>query len=264
MYNIIPIIIIIASLAAIVAILVRKVPNVSVLDVDQLPEEKQLQVKKTLIRNKLERVLEKAGSKITEKMRKWWGNFLSKRLGAVRNKMLAFEAKYHQTHKKMFSSSSDDIAALLEEARALKDREDLTGAEKKYIEVIEISPQDLASYRGLADVYLMQGNCDEARETLEHVLKLVSRDKQKRLSSDYINLGLACRELKNYPKACTSFKQALSLEPRNPRILDLLCETSIMIKDKKIAKEAWKRLRKVNPDNQKLGELREKIEGLEV
>jgi hypothetical protein len=54
-------------------------------------------------------------------------------------------------------------------------------------------------------------------------------------------------------------KKALKIEPNNPRYLDTMFRISIIIKDKVLAFEAYDRLSKVNPENQKLAEFKAQL-----
>jgi hypothetical protein len=54
-------------------------------------------------------------------------------------------------------------------------------------------------------------------------------------------------------------RKALEIEPNNPRYLDTILEISIIKKDKVLANETYKRLKEVNPENQKLAEIKEEI-----
>ena len=56
--------------------------------------------------------------------------------------------------------------------------------------------------------------------------------------------------------------QAVELEPKNPKYLDLLIETVILCGDKDLAERAFNELRMVNPENQKLAVLRERINNI--
>ena len=52
---------------------------------------------------------------------------------------------------------------------------------------------------------------------------------------------------------------AIELEPQNPKYLDLLAEVAILCRDKALAERAYNDLRLVNPENNKLADLRERI-----
>ena len=55
----------------------------------------------------------------------------------------------------------------------------------------------------------------------------------------------------------------MELEPENPEYLDKLVETSIMAGQKDCAEDAYRKLRMVNPENQKLISLSKRIKELD-
>ena len=59
-----------------------------------------------------------------------------------------------------------------------------------------------------------------------------------------------------------NIQEALDLEPNNPRYLDLILDLSIMKKDKESALYYLEKLAEVNPENNKLNELSERIEAI--
>ncbi len=261
MYNIIPVSIIILSLAIIIAILIRKVPAVASIDIKQLPEEKQKEIKNNLIRSKIQRGLEKtifSYDLISKKL-----GFLNKFLDLIRKRVTALEEKYSRKNKRIIKSEpgviKEKVAQLLSEAEEIQGRGEFSEVEKKYIEVIELDPLNIDAYRGLGNFYLKQNDFDEAKQTFEHVLKLIKRKRAKEIVEDYINLSFVYRELGEGKRALAVLKKTLRLEPNNPRNLDLLCEASIIVKDKDSALRAYKQLKEVNPENQKLEGLEERI-----
>ena len=60
--------------------------------------------------------------------------------------------------------------------------------------------------------------------------------------------------------ALEAVRQAVELEPDSPKYLDMMAEVSIKCRDKQSAEDAFQKLRMVNPENQKLDVLRERIE----
>ena len=78
----------------------------------------------------------------------------------------------------------------------------------------------------------------------------------------YLQLaGIYCN-LENYQQAFLIAEQAGLIEPNNPRVLDFLIKISIIVQDKEAALRAYKQLKEVNPENQKLSEIKEKISQL--
>ena len=63
---------------------------------------------------------------------------------------------------------------------------------------------------------------------------------------------------KNEP-ALEAVRQAVDLEPQNPKYLDMLVEVSVKCGNKESANEAYQQLRMANPENNKLAVLKDKI-----
>jgi len=190
--------------------------------------------------------------------------------------------------EKKLSSKEEKITALLVEADALKSTSDFKKIEGKYIEIIKIDSKNIEAYEGLGQLYLENNQNKEARQIFDFLLKLGVEDAGlfvnianlaweddnldeaktyylKALSLDgslmsaRVNLGLIFNELSDKDSAAAQFRAALELEPRNPRYLDLLIESSIKIGDKELAKNALKKLELVNPENKKIKDLKKKI-----
>ena len=62
--------------------------------------------------------------------------------------------------------------------------------------------------------------------------------------------------------ALTMIQNALTLAPKNPKYLDFLIELSILINNKYLAEITWDKLKEVNPENQKLAGLQERIQAI--
>lgn len=190
------------------------------------------------------------------------------------------EAKVDKTTSK--------IAGLLEEAQRLMKGDNWKGAEGKYIEILKIDQKNVDAYQGLAKLYMDNNRWSEARQILEFLLKLGVEDTDtyinfanlaweedsldeakiyylKALSLDgsrvvaRVNLGLVFNELNDKESAMQQFRAAFELEPKNPRYLDLLLESSIQIGDKDLAKKALQNLKEVNPENQKINDFKKRI-----
>lgn len=147
----------------------------------------------------------------------------------------------------------------------------------------------MEAYKGLSDLYWLMKNYEQAKETLEYALKLSENDdflysqlakisfvrgdlkqaEQNYLrsidlnnqnSANYFDLGWIYLQLEDLPRALDVAKKAVKLEENNPKYLDFLLETSLLIKDKVLAQETWNKLKTVNPENNKLAEFKEKID----
>lgn len=273
LYDIIPLIIILFCLAMIIVFYIRKIPYVATIDIQQLPKEQQAEVKKNLIEKRVEEKIKNLNSKIKDKLRPIF-NFFLKYYQTARNKIKKTEEEYKQKHlfliKKQPLIAQQKIQDLLSEGEKLIKEDDLAGAEKKFIEIISLDPNNLEAYHNLGQLYLKQKNFFNAKETFEHVLKLIIKSqhwwegfkrKEKivsspkinsQISSVYLDLGEVCSAMEDNEKALQNYKKAVEIEPNNPKNLDFLIEMAIIVKNKKIAEKGLQDLKKVNPDNEKI------------
>jgi len=267
MFNIIPLIVILISLSVIIVIVVRKFSALANLDVDNMPAEKEARFKEKLISERLKRGLLKWNFKIKKNI----GPALSstgRGLSWVYDRLNEMKER-HAPQKNLseddFEKKIGDLYARAEDS--LKNG-DSVEAEKCLIEIIGYNSKDVRAFKMLADLYFEKKSFEESCQTYEHVLKIIEDNSSEgEISSEmlsekarlYFDIALTCKELENYSKAINNIKLALEIEANNPRFLDTLVEISIMNKDKDKALSALERLRKANPDNQKLTEIEERI-----
>ena len=286
MYDIIPLIIILISLAVIIVIVVRKFSVLATLDVANIPAEKEAKFKERII-----------GTRLKRNVIKWWskafrliGPVLAtvvKFFSWLQAKLLQLRSDYQDRPIKA-DEIKPKIDQLFNEAEDCKKQEDLTAAEKKYIEIIGVDSRNIQAFKELGLLYFEQKNYEEAKQTFEHILKLKQDDEDaysnlalvarergdlreakedylkslnvnKQNAQTYFNLALVYQAMNNNKKAVSSLKEALKIEPNNPRYLDTMLEISKIIKDKALAWDAYKKLAEVNPDNKKLDAFKRKI-----
>jgi tetratricopeptide (TPR) repeat protein len=267
----IPLILIVIALFIIFFIIIKKFPALAILDVKQVDEEKESKFKKKIIKQRLERDLSKFSNYffyIWKKISYFLNNFLFKnyqRLKEIRN-------EYKIRHKRIDPvdrvSRINKLFLLVEDS--IKE-ENWLKAEEALIEIVSLEAKNIKAFFELAKIYYETKKFDQAKDTWEYLLKLI-----KKLDSDELkvsivnvqevryNLAKTYNQLDNLSLAFEYINQALDIEPRNPRYLDLIFDLSIMKKDKKLANEYFERLVEVNPENQKLIELRDKIKELEA
>ena len=78
----------------------------------------------------------------------------------------------------------------------------------------------------------------------------------------HLNLSEVYQSLGDNEKSLSSLQKAQALEPNNPKVLDQLLQVSILVGNKSLAQEVLDKIKKVNPDHGKLGELEEKVKAL--
>jgi tetratricopeptide (TPR) repeat protein len=279
----------------VIVIVARRFSQLSVLDVDNLPEVKEEKKKDDFLRKRVEAKAEASRKTRTERLKpvqeKWKGlqKGFRKYVGHVEHTLM------RERDKKRVDESPEDkherrgeLQTLLAEAAYAEIQEDYQTAEKKYIAAIRLDNKYSDAYRGLAEVYRKQGQITEAKETYQFLLQLDPNDDtiparlgeifaengetekaiqqyeqaillNSNIPQRYLRLAELLQSLGQYQTAQEAIQQAIELEPQNPRYLDMLVEISIMVGSKDEAMQAWEDLRKVNPDNQKLDVLKEKI-----
>ncbi|MBI2459689.1 MAG: tetratricopeptide repeat protein [Parcubacteria group bacterium] len=285
MYNIIPLLLILISLSVVIVIVSRKFSVLASLDVDSIPAEKEAKFKKRIISNRLERNIIKywaRAGRLLAPLGKLAGDYLKAKLHKLYQAKNVYEASQGADDSKM-------IDQLFSQAEELKKHDDLASAERKYIEIIGLDSKNLKAFKELGRIYFEKKEFEEARETFEHILKLKTDDediydnlaqiaKEKgdlnKARSEYLkslninkqntqtlfSLAEVYRAMGKLPEAARSLKKVLKIESANPRYLDTMLEISIIIKDKALALDAYKKLAKANPDNNKLEEFKRQID----
>jgi tetratricopeptide (TPR) repeat protein len=257
MYNIIPLILILASLTVIIIITVRKFPVLANLDVENIPREKEAKFKEQIISGRLKRNIIKWWSELM-KIVKPSADAIGRFFKLIHIKLYEIKESYKSAEVLPAAQTARKISELLGEAEELTKGENFDEAEKKLIEVINLDSKNIEAFRALGELYYERRNFKEAKETFNHVLKL----EEEESAETYFDLSLACKEMGDIGEALNNIKKALGLEPNNPRYLDMLFDISIINKDKAGALAAYKKLKEANPENQKLGEMEKLVKSL--
>lgn len=254
-------ILLISSATVLLVIILRKFSLLATIDVDAVPQEKVEQKKEDIIEMRLKRKWEWLKNKISlvfSPVLKGLGNIFK----SIYNKALELE-KYYQEKAQPVSDKAtlnqQKVRALISEGEELIKSEEYAEAEKRFIQVISLDHMNIAAYDNLGKVYLGQKDYEHAIEALQHALKLNDQD-----SSVYHDLGLVYKEIEDLEKSVLYLKKAVKLDPNNPKHLDALIEISILDKDKFLAHETFRKLKKVNPENQKLSEIEKQINEIKI
>lgn len=267
MYNIIPLFLILISLSIIMVIVVRKFSALATLDVENIPAEREAKTKEQLIGSRFKRHFFKMNSKLI-KGSKFVGQKTSKYSRATYKKLHELKDRYGAEVIMPIGDKKEKIKELITEADEFK-KEEVDIAERKLINIIGLDSQSIEAFESLGNLYIDKKNYKEAKETFQHLLKLLESKEegefyidQNKAASVFFNLSLIHKYLESYEESIESIRKALEIEPKNPRYLDTMFEISIINKDKDSANEAFDALKEVNPDNKKLEELEEQIKEL--
>lgn len=290
MYNIVPLLLILVSLSVITVIVARKFSVLANLDVASIPAEKEARFKERIISNRLKRNLIQRSAKLGRL-------FLPIIMGIGRliksnlHKLYQLKNDYQAKEEGQDSNIGQRTEQLFLQVEECKRRGDLALAENKCIEIIGLDSKNIEAFKALGRLYFEKKQYEEAKQTFEHVLKLkeddediyenlaqIAREKgdldqardeylksiniNKQNAQTHFSLALVYQAMGKWPEAIRSLKKALKIEPANPKYLDTMLEISIIIKDKALALDAYQKLFKTNPGNNKIAEFKKQIDGL--
>jgi len=280
-----------ACFVAMLAIVIRKFPQLTLIDTAALPKERETRKKKEIIHERVGRMAAENWRGFAAKV----GPVLKKIQAWFRRqytKVLVLDYKYQTAKPEDKPLPISDLRAIVDrlqdEAAELVKEGKGSEAEKKYVEIIKIDPKNLGAYRGLGELYLDAKNYLQAKETFEFLVKMSVKEccvahkgragrfpdaeeggscpaspaVQAEIAKNYLSLSNACRLAGDPTGARLALESALGHEPANPKHLDLLIEACILEGDKERALAVFGKLKEVNPENQKLGILYEKIMAL--
>jgi len=268
MFPVISLSIIAVAVVVILFIIVKKFPALAILDATNVPGEKEAKFKEQIIKARVERNLERWSGFFG---RIWL--FLSKRLAAElksrQENLKKIKARYRFNNKMSVLERQRKIKELLSDARERLDKEEEAAAEEKLLAVVGLDQKNLGAFFSLGELYESQKKLSEASQTFNYALRLarqrqVAGEENGAVSAQEIHFALAGveKEAGNMELALEHIREALELEPNQPRYLDLILDLSIIRKDKDLANECWEKLVAVNPENNKLAELKEEIDKL--
>lgn len=255
------------SIIIIFLIVSKKFTTLALLDLEHLPGRKEAKFKEQIITKRLDRDLEKVSGIFGS-----WRLFFENRLGSFLRQLhlrLERSKEQYQREKKMtLSERQTKISSWFSEAKEAAKKGDFEKAEELLISVINLDHRYLPAFVELSDVYFELRKYLEVKQTLFHILKVLSH----KTVNDFVNyrakkelyfaLANANKQLGNIDEAIDNLHEALELESNNPRYLDLILELSIIKKDYALAESIFRRLIEVNPENKKLSELRLRIDKL--
>lgn len=294
----------------------KKFPQLTMLDISSLPEVKEEKKKDAFIKQRSERAHKKQKERQQAGVQKAlhiFGSVQGRFRGYVTDVYHKVEAKtkhketatqkheppapagepvIDQAHESVLSSAKQEkVADVLKTARQAMADDKLDIAENTYISAIRLDNKNADAYKGLVDVYLKQGQLQEAKETCQFLIQIHPNDdlahmRMVDIADEMDDRHVAIQHLKKAIEinhaiaerhfwlsellleegekrpALAAAKEAVAREGENPRFLDNLLRLAIMVVDKTLANETYSQLRLVNPDNSKLDSFKEQIEQL--
>ncbi|MDD5040778.1 MAG: tetratricopeptide repeat protein [Patescibacteria group bacterium] len=285
--------VIVVCFGVVLSIIVKKFPTLASINTDTLTKHKQERVKKHIIEHRLKRKLQA----LTFRTAFQHDSSSTKKASFVRNlysSLKEMEEKYRRKIKELEPQDATDEKSrgiLLKEASDFIAQDKYKEAESKYIEAISLDRKCVEAYEGLAQVYTQLKDYQHAQEIYRYLLKIsvpsgdadnsthgagtaVGGSVRANLNADSVTTNDAVagyhREIGklflldgNAEQALGSFQESVKLEPNNPKNLDHVIDTALKLENKAVATEYLEKLRGVNPENEKLQELEERIQELD-
>ncbi|MEA3272092.1 MAG: tetratricopeptide repeat protein, partial [Patescibacteria group bacterium] len=168
-------ILIIGSLIGMGYIVVRKLPQLSIVEVESMKSEREAKIKRDILISRLKRFRAEGLIKMLKTMTPFFSPYGKRAKNWFLNlyqKILDLERKQKDVKPAKIGEPSSQIESSLEEADDLMKRDNLREAEKRYLEAIALDYKNLTSYEGLGELYIKKREYKEAKETFEHILKL--------------------------------------------------------------------------------------------
>jgi len=236
MLYIIAFIIIIVSLGVILFIILKRLPEIRMINVDTISEEKDSKTKKKIVAQRLERKFSTVKERgrvlaqpIIQTIQSNFKNFHKTVLDL--DKKLSQENIQNNTKgdKEERGKKIDDMEV---QAEKLIGEEKYQEAEEIYFAMINIDTNNLKAYKALGELYILKKEHDKAKEIFEYILKFLKSKKGaiKKKGIDYSHLTASCYEelgsLSHFEgkqrEAMHYFQKALDIEPKNPKYFHII------------------------------------------
>lgn len=291
--NIILVFFIITSLLVIFFIVIKKIPQLKVIEPEELDIYKEEKIKRNILNKKFQRDIDSFYKKSLKILRPI-SSYVSKKINKLYKYLHSLEHKYRTKLVKTYFddkiSLESQVLVHIERADDFLQKKEFAKAETEYIDALKIDVHNLDVYKKLADMYFQNKEYDKAKETYEYILKIKEDDysysrlgdisknkgdlsqamshyvKSVAVNSNnpmhYYNLAKINLKLEQIEDSLNNVNKALNIEADNPKFLDFLLDLSIIMKDKDLANKTFRRLKEANPDNNRLLEIQEKINNI--
>ncbi len=253
---------IIAAMVLLAVLVRRKWKQLLLLDLAAMPKAKLRSKKYQLIQGRLERratsILGVASGALAP-----IGKQIAEQVKRLYEAVVALERKYNldqlmPQNQKDKEKTRQKIVQMLEEGASLFRDEKYTDAEQLFLDVIRVNDREVQAYEYLGEIYMQRREFEHAIETLEFAKTLSPED--DRIPFDLASIYQTRGELERAKRYLT---ESIELAPTNPKNIDALLRLAIDMKDLPVARDVLKRMKEVNPENQKIEELQATIKQIE-
>uniref|UniRef100_UPI004047EA91 tetratricopeptide repeat protein n=1 Tax=Aliarcobacter sp. TaxID=2321116 RepID=UPI004047EA91 len=138
------------------------------------------------------------------------------------------------------------IEVLKKEAYELYSFKEYEKAKNKYLEILQINPNNIEANLNLGVINRTLGNTQEA---IKHYIEVIKNDPKNKIV--YNNIGNAFKEVKNYKMAIKAYSDSLKVNPNDFNAFNNLGIVYESIGDNNKAISAYKQAVRLNPKNAK-------------
>lgn len=265
--NIIFLLIFIISFTIIVILLIQRFPQIKSINTDLITKEIEDKQKKELIESRLDRKM----NGLFKKNNKDKESFLNRRIKDIENEIKQNEiAERIDKFSKNKKDNKANIQKLLEEANNSIKNNDLTNAENICFALLKKEKDNIDILDKLAYIYSEKNDKQKVIETYEYIITILKRNKKKNIDPEKvqkitkykIKIAEYYFDEENYKKSLEILNDLIVNDENNPKLLDLLIECNINLKNKFAAEKLLNRLEEINPKNEKIKELHDKINNI--
>jgi len=276
--------VLVISLVSFIWLVIRKFSILKVIDPAKVAELRQQELKKNLVEARLRRKLVNITNVVWYKI-KPLAKLLAIPFNSYSQRLAATEVKIKKSLTEHLSPAARFVE-LSEQAKLALEAGELTKAEDIYLAAIQLAPQQLEPYEGLARVYLEAKDYEQAREVFDYLSTrgdagtatlglarvLAGSGQLEEAVKSYHNaiviedalqprleLAKILKDLGDYNAAFEQISAARRFEPNNPKVLDFFIELSIVNGQLTEAQGALDALRETNPDNKKITDFAREI-----
>lgn len=232
----------------IAVIIIRKIPQLSLIDAESLPKPKEEKIKDRILIERLQRQWAES--------RRYF-RWLSKLFKILADIVRARWEKLKHLEQQLKVKETRSVDSLLEEAQKKLETEP-EEAEKIYLETVRLDPKNVTAYEGLSKVYKLKKDWKAAEEIFQFLRKLYPGNTIK-----YIFELAEIESIQgHHDQALALMGQIIEQGTSEPRYLDFFIETAILDGDRRQAQKGLKLLKAVNPENAKIINFEERIKNM--
>lgn len=251
MWQIIFLIFLILSACLIAVIIIRKIPQLILIETNILTKPREEMVKEQIIVSRLKRFFKKIFGCL---------DFFKKIFIYCKKYFSRLFENLKKREKKYRIHNRAEAEQLLNEAKELM-KNNLEQAEMNVLQVIDFDAKNVEAYELLKEIYSTKKLWEEAKEILYFLAKLNPTKKV-----DYLEeIGEIELKNNNVTEALRlAYQIVVKLGSRAPRHLDFFIEMAILNRNRPLAQKGLEILKEVNPENEKINDLAKRIEELEM